>query len=133
MSDEVFQEINGPAVPTTLTWILGTYDDCLSLLSSEEPAHSFDLWIMKRGSWSKRMTFGPFIENYKPLGFWRKGEFFLESRDNRLVLHDSKYEETRDLGIGGLCFSVHILKESLIVIKEEHIQLVGVLDFYRTD
>ncbi|KAL9464643.1 hypothetical protein AB3S75_002280 [Citrus x aurantiifolia] len=127
ISDEVFQEIEGPSVPQTTTyyqsvktpWILGTYDDCLSLLYSDKMAHSFELWIMKGGSWTKHLTFGPFIETYQPLGFWRKGEFFLESSDKRVVLYDSRYQEMRDLEITGLWFTVHILKESLIRMENE--------------
>nr|WRK57760.1 SLF4 protein [Citrus maxima] len=126
MSDEVFQEMEGPSVPQTTTyyqsvktpWTLGTYDDHLSLLYSDKFAHSFELWILRGGSWTKHLTFGPFIETYQPLGFWRKGEFLLESSDKRVVLYDSRYQEIRDLGITGLWFSVHILKESLITVKE---------------
>ncbi len=129
MSDEVFQVIEGPNVPQFLNynesamspWILGLYDDCLSILFSEEMAHSFDLWMMTGGSWTKQFTFGPFIETYQPFTFWRKGEFLLQSSDKRLVLYDSKYEEFRDLGITGLWFSVNILKESLISVRVEDI------------
>ncbi|GAY57815.1 hypothetical protein CUMW_182340 [Citrus unshiu] len=127
MSDEVFQVIEGPNVAQFLNynesamrpWMLGLYEDCLSLLYSEEMAHSFDLWTMKGGSWTKQFTFGPFLDTYQPLTFWRKGEFLLQSSDRRLFLFDSKYEEMRDLGVTGLWFSVNILKESLITVKEE--------------
>ena len=122
MSDEVFEEIKGPNFPQITTydesemtsWRIGIYDGSLSLLYSEESGHSFSLWMMKGGFWTKHLSFGPFMEAYQPLGFWRNGEFFLESRDNRLVLYDSRYEEIRDLEITGIWFSVNILKESLI-------------------
>ncbi len=126
MSDEAFEEINGPNV-TQITsdnqsemssWKIGIYDGCLSLLCSEELGHSFGIWMMKAGFWTKHLSFGSFIETYQPLGFWRTGEFLLESSDNRLVLYDSRYEEIRDIGIAGLWFSVNILKESLIKIQE---------------
>lgn len=80
---------------------------------------------MKVGSWTKYLSFGPFIETYRLLGFWRKGDFFLESSENRLVLYDSNYEEMRDLKITGLWFSVNTIKESLITVTEEHAQLIG--------
>ncbi|KAH9711021.1 F-box/kelch-repeat protein [Citrus sinensis] len=126
MSDEVFQEIKGPNVPQITTyyesemtyWRIGLYNGCLSVLYSEELGHSFGLWMMKGGSWTKHLTFGPFIETYQPLGFWRNGEFFLQSSDDRLVLYDSRYEEIRDIGISGLWFSANILKESLIIVRE---------------
>lgn len=127
MSDETFQVKKGPNIPQLQNchesamrpWMLGVYDDCLSTLYSEELAHSFDLWMLKGGSWTKHFTFGPFIETYQPLAFWRKGEFLLQSSEKRVVLYDSRYEEIRDLGITGLWFSVNILKESLITVKAE--------------
>lgn len=126
MSDEVFQEIKGPNVPQITTedvpemtsWTIGIYGSCLSLLHSEELGHSFGLWMMTGGFWIKHLTFGPFTETYEPLGFWRNGEFFLQSSDNRLVIYDSRYEEIKYLGITGLWFSVNILKESLITVRE---------------
>nr|WRK57758.1 SLF2 protein [Citrus maxima] len=128
MSDEVFEEIKGPNVPQITaydesemaSWGIGIYDGCLSLIYSEESGHSFSLWMRKGGFWTKHLTFGPFVETYQPLGFWRKGEFILESSNNRLVLYDSRYREIRDLGITGLWFSINILKESLITVREHN-------------
>ncbi|KAL9464639.1 hypothetical protein AB3S75_002276 [Citrus x aurantiifolia] len=127
MSEEVFRVIEGPNIPQFLNyyesamrpWMLGIYEECLSLLYSEDISHSFEVWMMKGGSWSKYLTFGPFVETYRARGFWRRGEFLLESSDKRLVLYDSIYQEMRDLGINGLWFSVKILKESLITVRKE--------------
>lgn len=84
-------------------------------ICSEESARSFDFWKMEGGVLANHLTFIPFRKMDEPLGFWRKCEFLLESSDNRLILYDSTYityKEMRDLGISGLWFSVHILKES---------------------
>ncbi|KAJ4713979.1 F-box protein [Melia azedarach] len=135
MNGEMFEEIQGPNIPeredifesSLIPWTLGIYEDSLGLLYSDKYAHSFDLWMMKGGSWIKYLTFGPFIETYQPIGYWRKGEFFLQSNNKRLILYNSEIKEMRDLGITGLWFSVHILKESLIPIKGEDV-LVDLFD-----
>ncbi|KAL9451096.1 hypothetical protein AB3S75_012780 [Citrus x aurantiifolia] len=128
MSEEVFQEMRGPRVPPITEengfeyWTIGLHDDYLSLLHVEESRRSFGLWMMKGGFWTKHLSFGPFIECYHPDGFWRNGEFILESYrgdgDCRLVLYDSNDDEIREFGITGVWFSVRILKESLITVRE---------------
>ncbi|KAL9451094.1 hypothetical protein AB3S75_012778 [Citrus x aurantiifolia] len=128
MSEEVFQEMRGPRVPPITEeiefeyWTIGVHDDYLSLLHVEESRRSFGLWMMKGGFWTKHLSFGPFIECYHPDGFWRNGEFILESYggdgDCRLVLYDSNHDQIREFGITGVWFSVRILKESLITVRE---------------
>ena len=103
-------------------WRIGIRDDCLSLLHVQESRRSFGLWMVKGGFWTKHLSFGPFIETYHPVGFWRNGEFILESYprgvDRRLVLYDSNYDQIREFGIPSIRISVRCLKESLITVRE---------------
>ncbi|KDO41715.1 hypothetical protein CISIN_1g046542mg, partial [Citrus sinensis] len=126
MSEEVLQEMRGPRVPPITEgiwfkyWTIGIQDDCLSVLHVEESRRSFGLWMMKGGFWTKHLSFELFIERYQPVGFWRNGEFILESYplggDRRLVLYDSNYNQIREFGITGVRFSVRFLKESLVTV-----------------
>ncbi|KAK8561071.1 hypothetical protein V6N12_048147 [Hibiscus sabdariffa] len=57
-----------------------------------------EIWVMS-GSWTKlsiiECAFGFGI----PLGFWKNGELFFESRDRELVLFDPSTRELKNLGI----------------------------------
>ncbi|KAK8491596.1 hypothetical protein V6N11_063086 [Hibiscus sabdariffa] len=57
-----------------------------------------EIWVMS-GSWTKlsviECAFGIGI----PLGFWKNGELFFESRDRELVLFDPSTRELKNLGI----------------------------------
>ncbi|KAK8523148.1 hypothetical protein V6N12_047678 [Hibiscus sabdariffa] len=66
------------------------------LPQGEGTEKSFDLWVMN-GSWTKQFTidFVPGVE--RALGFWKNGEFFLESSDHELVLFDPSTRELKNL------------------------------------
>ncbi|XVF79229.1 hypothetical protein PTKIN_Ptkin14bG0203800 [Pterospermum kingtungense] len=60
---------------------------------------SFDLWVMKNGSWTREFNIGPISGAEWPLGFWKNGELFLRGSNHDLLLFDPANHELKNLGI----------------------------------
>ncbi|KAJ4713973.1 F-box protein [Melia azedarach] len=115
MSNEVFQEIQHPSsIPESADRTLGLHIDYLAVLVLDE--NYFEIWIMKEKRWTKHLSVGPFIEVEKPLAFWKKGSFLVESSTGDLLLYDPITREMRNLGLQNCWFAV-LYKENLLTIK----------------
>ncbi|XVF69223.1 hypothetical protein PTKIN_Ptkin11bG0063700 [Pterospermum kingtungense] len=57
---------------------------------------SFYLWVMN-GSWTRKFSIESVSGVNKPLGFWKKGELFIESSNCELVLFDPALGELKNL------------------------------------
>ena len=117
MSEEKFQEMQGPCkLESLLEVTLGIYDQSLSLLLLDTD-HCFKIWVMKKKNWIKQLTVGPFIEIFQPLLFWKKGAFFVESYSSQLLLYEPGTGELKDFELECCWFSIYVYSESLITLK----------------
>ncbi|KAK8556443.1 hypothetical protein V6N13_064475 [Hibiscus sabdariffa] len=84
---------------------------------------SFDLWVMNE-SWTKQFSIESVPGVEMLLGFWKNGEFFIESSDHELVLFDPSTRELKNLGIHASKWTMQITAyvESLVPIngRSEH-------------
>nr|WRK57778.1 SLF9 protein [Citrus maxima] len=125
LGNEVFEEIQEPYIPESTPTILGIYNHSLCLLLLHNIENYYDIWVMKYKCWIKQLSLGPLNGVRTPLGFWKKGAFFVHSTNEQLLLYDPNTQEMRDLGRKSFHFSVHIYRESLIRVKQED----NLLDF----
>nr|WRK57750.1 SLF5 protein [Citrus maxima] len=117
LSDEVYQEIQGPCLPQSVNAVLGLYDECISLLVLHTLESCFEIWTMKDNKWTKKLTFGPLAGTSKPLGFWKNGNIFVETNYDQIILYDPSTEEMKTFGLNSHCFQVRNYTETLIPIK----------------
>lgn len=125
--DEVYQETQGPCLPMSVQVTMGLYEDCISLLVLDTTDSCFEIWTMNYNNWTKKLTAGPFIGMLRPLGFWKNGGFFVETRSSQIVLYDPTTEDIRDFGLSSSSFEVYNYTESLIPIKGDD-SLTGFFD-----
>ena len=119
LGNEVFEEIQEPHTLESTPTVLGIYNHSLCLLLSHHIENYYDVFVMKDKSWIKQLSVGPLNGVKKPLGFWKRGAFFVHSINEQLLLYDPDTQVMRDLGRKSFHFSVHIYKESPIRVKEE--------------
>nr|WRK57765.1 SLF8b protein [Citrus maxima] len=117
LGNDVFEEVQEPHIPESEPTILGIYNHSLCVLLSHNIENYYDIWVMKDKCWIKQLSIGPFVGVQRPLGFWKKGAFFVVSTSGQLLLYDPNTQEMRDLGVTCFDVSVHIYKESLIRLK----------------
>lgn len=89
----------------------------------------FDVWVKDDElggnveSWRKIVSIGPLSRVERPLGFWNKDQFILESSSGELVVYDCWSQEITNLGFYGKRTRLEVLvyKESLFsVSKVDH-------------
>lgn len=117
LSDEIYQEIQGPCLPQSVNAVMGLYEECISLLVLHTVESCFELWTMKGEKWTKKLTVGPSEGMSKPLGFWKSGGFIVETHSNQMILYDPITEEMKTFGLHSHCFQVYNYTETLIPIK----------------
>ncbi|PQQ11288.1 uncharacterized protein Pyn_02150 [Prunus yedoensis var. nudiflora] len=111
MFDEVLCEMRLPSCLTVvqdeeIVYELASYNGSLSLIvyPFKQQEQWFDVWVKQDydddDSWTKLLSIGPVTGIFKPMGFWRDGQFLLEDCSGQLVLYDQSTHNIKK----NLCF-----------------------------
>ncbi|KAJ4714216.1 F-box protein [Melia azedarach] len=117
LGEEEFQEVEGPRISKSAKITLGIHGEFLSLLVLDTMVDCFEIWVMEKRNWIKQLTLGPFTAIHRPLKFWKKGGFFVESDFTQLLLYEPSTGEMRDFELKCYWFGIDIYNESLVTIK----------------
>lgn len=117
MRNEAFKEMRRPRIPKLTDSILAVYEESLHLLDFDISDGCFDIWVLKEGSWTKKLTTSPISGVCTVLEYWKDGSFFVKSKTNQLLVYDPNTQSLRDTGIKAGITVVHSYKESLISTK----------------
>ncbi|KAK2640495.1 hypothetical protein Ddye_028290 [Dipteronia dyeriana] len=134
LGDEMSREIIKLPMENKYGLFLGIYNESLSLLHMDsDVTKCVDMWVMNQGCWTKQLTVGPFIELdvLCPLGFWRRGSFFVSARNpdtkagyymrENLILYDPSSTHNTKYS----CVFTGYMLEELFIYKESLVNLKG--------
>ncbi|BFG24832.1 hypothetical protein CerSpe_111060 [Prunus speciosa] len=131
MFDEVLCEMSLPSCLTVvqdeeIVYELASYNGSLSLIVYpwKQQEQWFDVWVKQDydddDSWTKLLSIGPVTGIFKPMGFWRDGQFLLEDCSGQLVLYgQSTHNIKKNLCFYGLdryCSQAIFYSESLVSV-----------------
>lgn len=133
VSDEVFQTTPLPDAISlagnrleygrTLT-VLNELVAMIVFPKKEEEEIFFDIWVLfefgVKESWTRLVRIEGFFGLERPLGFWKYGQLFVESREGQLVLCDPFTQRVRNLYVDGIKGSLQVLDymQSSVSIEE---------------
>ncbi|KAL5817842.1 hypothetical protein ACOSQ3_026220 [Xanthoceras sorbifolium] len=123
LSDEVFEEIQGPFSNQSLDkFFLGLYNNSLSLMLWDADI-CFDIWVMNEGFWTKQLTIGPLQGVTDILGFWKNDDILLKSDPidglRYLISYNLMTQKIYNSGIFMYSDAFRRYKESLVTIKQD--------------
>lgn len=117
VSDEVFRTTRLPDACIAVNYektftVLNELVAMIVFPSKEEDERFFDIWVLLefgvKESWTRLVRIGSFSGLERPLGFWKKGELFMENREGQLVLFDPFKRRVRNLQVDGVKGSLQV-------------------------
>lgn len=128
-SDEVFRTTplprlseNGDNNGSTIT-LLNGHVALLAFFGSEMNAKCcLEIWVLfefgVKESWTRVTTIGLPMDLERPLGFWKRGELFMENSEGQLVLYDPFTKTKKNLQIDSIkrTFQIALHTQSSVAI-----------------
>uniref|UniRef100_A0A803KZU7 F-box domain-containing protein n=2 Tax=Chenopodium quinoa TaxID=63459 RepID=A0A803KZU7_CHEQI len=122
---DTFKEMDVPDYAQPSSKCLGMYDDSLAFMSLHESEKNFDVWTLKEGRWTKKLSVGPFPDVWRPLGHSMDNKLLLQCHDGGLGLLDPDTQEIKDLAFQHTwCAGAFAYMESLVSIKDKNAEEV---------
>ncbi|CAO2814874.1 unnamed protein product [Amaranthus hypochondriacus] len=127
MGTDTFIEMDVPDYAQPSSKVLAIYDDSLAFLSLHDEEKVLDVWTFGNGCWTKKLTLGPLLHIWNPVGHWKDNLIVLENRDCKLVLIDLDSQELKDLdfGVHFKCYGVFAYMESLVSFKDNSFENIS--------
>ncbi|XP_017984406.1 PREDICTED: uncharacterized protein LOC18587347 [Theobroma cacao] len=126
MAEEVFSTIPFPNFGMSKAecwWSFASFNKALATIvrPREGMGNCRDIWVLNGYLWTKQLTIGPILGDWRPLALWKNGELLLKSENSKLVMFDPSTGKLQDFEIHMPKYTTHLVvyAESIVPIRRK--------------